>query len=382
MSRVYIVAARRTPIRPKNGDLKMVPFYDLASIPIRTLLHDLKGLTRSMGLNTSDADPLGSTEVHSLIAGNALGAGGNPARLMALAAGLSQQIPALTVDTQCCSGLDAIGLAYERLRASSGMGPTTILSRRSESASLAPIRHDRRSGEAYDEAPFTPWPDEDPSMIDAAINLAQTRKFNEQVIQDWACKSFGAQADRRSIVCCGGLESDRESRALTLQLFRRLSGFKPFNPALMAPLADGAAFAALTTDLSIAHSESSVLEILDYRQAGADPQMPGLSCAALSNWLSTCEADFQFHRQQLVVSLMESFVVQVLANIQDLDLNPDLVNPWGGLLSRGHPIGASGAVLVCDLFDNLLPGQIGLAMIPAAGGLASGLLVRRPSESS
>ena len=84
----------------------------------------------------------------------------------------------------------------------------------------------------------------------------------------------------------------------------------------------------------------------------------------------------------MVVSLMESFVVQVLANVQDLDLNPDLVNPWGGLLSRGHPIGASGAVLVCDLFDNLLPGQIGLALIPAAGGLASGLLVRRPSESS
>ena len=51
------------------------------------------------------------------------------------------------------------------------------------------------------------------------------------------------------------------------------------------------------------------------------------------------------------------------------------------VLSRGHPIGASGAVLVCDLFDNLPPGQIGLAMIPAAGGLASGLLVRRPSES-
>ena len=381
MNQVYIVAARRTPIGPKNGDLKTVPFYDLASSPIRTLLHDLKGLTRSTGLSASGDPPVGSTEIHSLIAGNALGAGGNPARLMALAAGLSQQIPALTVDTQCCSGLDAIGLAYERLRASSGTGPITILAGGAESASLAPVRHDRRSGEPYGEAPFTPWPDEDPSMIEAAINLAQTREFNDQVIQDWACKSFGAQADRRSIVSYVGVESDRESRALAPQLFRRLSGFKPFNPALMAPLADGAAFVALTTDPSLAYSESSVLEILDYRQAGADPQMPGLSCAALADWLSTCETDFQFHRQQMVVSLMESFVVQVLANIQDLDLNSDLVNPWGGLLSRGHPIGASGAVLVCELFDNLLPGQIGLALIPAAGGLASGLLVRRLSES-
>lgn len=381
MNQVYIAAARRTPIRPKNGDLKTIPFYDLASCAIRALVLDLLSPTCSTRINVPDDKSGGPLEIHSLIAGNALGAGGNPARLMALAAGLSQQVPALTVDTQCCSGLDAIGLGYERLRASSGTGPTTILAGGAESASLAPIRHDRRSGEPYDEAPFTPWPDDDPGMVDAAINLARTREFNDQVIQDWARKSFGAQADRRSIVACIGLASDREPRLLTPKLLRRLAGFKPFNPALMAPLADGAAFVALTTDPPLAHSESSVLEILDYRQAGADPQMPGLSCAVLADWLSACETDFQFHRQQMLVSLMESFVVQVLANIQDIDLNPDLVNPWGGLLSRGHPIGASGAVLVCDLFDNLLPGQIGLAIIPAAGGLASGLLVKRPSES-
>ncbi len=381
MNRVYIVAARRTAIRPKNGDLKTTPFYDLASFAIRALMHDLSSSTCSRGIDVPDDQPVGPLDIHSLIAGNALGAGGNPARLMALAAGLSQQIPALTVDTQCCSGLDAIGLAYERLRASSSTGPTTIFAGGSESVSLAPLRRDRHSGQTYEEAPFTPWPDRDPTMIEAALNLSNARDFRHEVIHDWAGRSFRAEASRRSIVACIGLASDREPRLLTPKLLRRLAGFKPFNPALMAPLADGAAFVALTTDPPLAHSESSVLEILDYRQAGADPQIPGLSCAVLADWLSACETDFQFHRQQMVVSLMESFVVQVLANIQDLDLNPDLVNPWGGLLSRGHPIGASGAVLVCDLFDNLLPGQIGLAIIPAAGGLASGLLVRRLSES-
>jgi acetyl-CoA C-acetyltransferase len=378
VNRVYIVAARRTPIRPKNGDLRTAPFYGLAACAIRAVLGDLQKSFQRDAQPHPFPDP---PRIHSLIAGNALGAGGNPARLMSLAAGLPPDTPDLSIDSQCCSGLDAIGLAFERIKGRRGSESAPVIAGGSESASLAPLRRDRHSGQTYEEAPFTPWPDRDPSMIEAALNLSNARDFRHEVIHDWAGRSFRAEASRRSIVACIGLGSDREPRLLTPKLLRRLAGFKPFNPALMAPLADGAAFVALTTDPPLAHSESSVLEILDYRQAGADPQMPGLSCAALADWLSTCETDFQFHRQQMVVSLMESFVVQVLANIQDLDLNPDLVNPWGGLLSRGHPIGASGAVLVCDLFDNLLPGQIGLAMIPAAGGLASGLLVRRPSES-
>ena len=118
------------------------------------------------------------------------------------------------------------------------------------------------------------------------------------------------------------------------------------------------------------------LEVLDYAQIGSDPVCPGLSTAALEPWLHRLETKFGFDRQTLVVSLMESFAAQVIVNIQDLGINRDLVNPWGGLLARGHPIGASGAVLVCDLFDQLAPGQFGLAAVPAAGGLASGLLVR------
>lgn len=197
MNRIYIVAARRTPIRPKNGDLKAVPFYDLASSPIRTLLHDLIGLTRSTGLSASGDPSLGSTEIHSLIAGNALSAGGNPARLMALAAGLSQQIPALTVDTQCCSGLDAIGLAYERLRAPSGTGPTTILAGGAESASLAPIRHDRRSGEPYDDAPFTPWP-----LWLMARHLLRSPQTSRSLIQSPRCWRFWITAKRAQTLKC------------------------------------------------------------------------------------------------------------------------------------------------------------------------------------
>lgn len=378
-SPVYLIAARRTPIRPKTGDFKEVPFYELAACAINALKRDLTELSAPNLTNFSAKSTGYSLGVQSIIAGNALGAGGNPARLMALAAGLPAQVPALTVDTQCCSGLDAIGLAYERLKSARSHMPTVILAGGAESVSLAPLRQDRLSGESYDEAPFTPWPDRDPSMVDSAVFLSQARRFEQSEIWGWARKSFQTPGQKPSIAPCAGFNSDRDARFLTTALFQRSARFMPFNPVLMAPLADGAAFVALTREPPAYHPKSLFLEVLDYHQAGADPLMPGLSCAALSDWLSGCEVEFQFNRQEMVVSLMESFVVQILANIQDLSLNPDLVNPWGGLLSRGHPIGASGAVLVCELFHNLVPGQTGLAIIPAAGGLASGILVRRPT---
>lgn len=364
MRQVFIVAARRTPIAPKNGSLGEIPFFDLAACAIRAVLQDL----------SARGD---SPEISAVFAGNALGAGGNPARLMALASGLPQGTSALTIDTQCCSGLDAIGLALERLR-----GKQThelMLAGGAESASLAPIRLDRRTRQTYEQAPFTPWPDRDPDMISAAIGLGQERGFTEPDLLHWVERSFSASAERALIVECSGATLDRAPRLVTPELYERCARFQPYNPLLMAPMADGAAFVAVTNQPHSPSLGQAVLEVLDYCQVGADPECPGLSCGALAPWLADCEARFSFDREQIRVSLMESFVPQVLANIQDLGLSPANVNPWGGLLSRGHPIGASGAVLVCDLFEQFDPGEIGLAVIPAAGGLASGLLVRRLS---
>lgn len=73
---------------------------------------------------------------------------------------------------------------------------------------------------------------------------------------------------------------------------------------------------------------------------------------------------------------MESFAAQAIANVEDLNLGAAEVNAWGGMLACGHPIGASGAVLAVRLFHRLSPGECGLAVIPAAGGPASGLFAR------
>jgi acetyl-CoA C-acetyltransferase len=256
-----------------------------------------------------------------------------------------------------------------------------VLAGGAESASQAPIRRDRLTQLPYEEAPFTPWPDRNPTMIQAARHLETLRGIDQTKVWDWAVRSHQLnlenQTQSRSLKrMMGGPQSDSFARQLTHQVCERSERFGPYNPTLIAPLADGAAFIAISSSAETAQSLTP-LEILDYRQAAADPGCPGLACASLEFWLEHCEQNYGFKRDQVVVSLMESFAAQVLANIQDLKLNAALVNPWGGMLARGHPIGASGAVLVCDLFDHLRPGQIGLALIPAAGGLASGLLVRR-----
>src|SRR5690606_38544343 len=104
---------------------------------------------------------LAAEEVDEVILGNALYGGGNPARLALLAAGIPECRSALTIDSQCCAGLDAIMLAAARIRAGEAQ---VIVAGGVESFSRAPIRQRRPAvpGEAavpYDRPPFTPWPE-------------------------------------------------------------------------------------------------------------------------------------------------------------------------------------------------------------------------------
>ncbi|MEX2320930.1 MAG: beta-ketoacyl synthase N-terminal-like domain-containing protein, partial [Saccharospirillum sp.] len=97
---VYLVAARRTPVAPVKGAFKALSVSDLAVPVIQAVLSDV-------GFNPADID--------QVMLGNALYGGGNPARLIALAAGLHESVPALTLDTQCCSGLDALRLGAQAI---------------------------------------------------------------------------------------------------------------------------------------------------------------------------------------------------------------------------------------------------------------------------
>ena len=98
----FVIAAFRTPVMPRGGAFAGLSLQDLAAPLVSACL------TRA---------GVAPDEVSELILSNALGAGGNPARVVALAAGLPQRVAGLTIDRQCAGGLDALLLAQAMIEA-------------------------------------------------------------------------------------------------------------------------------------------------------------------------------------------------------------------------------------------------------------------------
>ncbi|WP_246479323.1 thiolase family protein [Kaustia mangrovi] len=417
--RPVIAAARRTAVAPRGGAFAHLGVDALAAPVIAACLADA-------GLAPGDVD--------HVVLGNGLYGGGNPARFASLGAGLPETVPALTFDTQCCAGLDAIALAA-RLVASGAA--ETVLAGGVESWSRAPIRMTRPiAGEApvaYDRPPFAPDAAKDVDMTDAAAALAAAHGVTRK-----AQEAFAVESHRRALAAQGAgrfageivaqdlpLGSDAFTRRLTPALCARLPAIggsthhgerSPPHPAPgrsasfslspggrgrdPAPEGDGTVRGlalAGTQDCAITAATAAVeadaaavvvvtsrrrapqgLGIVDAISLGGDPAMPALApvpaIAALLERNGLVPVDLA------AVELMEAYAAQAMVDICETGLDPSRVNRCGGALARGHPIGASGAILAVRLWHELAgegPGAIGLAAIAGAGGLASAMLIRR-----
>ncbi|HOZ34822.1 MAG TPA: thiolase family protein, partial [Tabrizicola sp.] len=105
---------------------------------------------------------------------------------------------------------------------------------------------------------------------------------------------------------------------------------------------------------------------------GGDPMEPGLAPIAAVQRI--------WHGQPLqMAEIMEAYAVQAIAVVDGAGIDPAVVNPGGGGIARGHPVGASGAVLAVRLFHGLMAGR-GLAAIAAAGGIGTALLLSTARE--
>lgn len=363
---VRIIAARRTAVMPRGGAFAALAPHDLAAPVIRAVLADA-------GLPANGVD--------ELILSNALGAGGNPARLAALAAGLPERVAGLTIDRQCAGGLDAIRLAAAMV--ASGQAQA-VLAGGAESHSRRPLRLAQAPGQpprAYDAPPFTPWPDRDPDMTQAAAALAARLGLTRARQEAWAMRAHAltlAHAHPEIVALPQG-GADGFARCLSPGLMARarvLAGGDTdcaVTAATTAVAADGAAFVLVVSPaLAQRLGVPRALRLTGAATLGAAPEEPGLSPlpairAALAQAGLTPRALAR-------VELMEAYAAQALACLDAAGFDPDRVNPEGGALARGHPIGASGAVLAVRLFHGLHQGA-GLAAIAAAGGIGSALVL-------
>ncbi|PLW75039.1 thiolase family protein [Cohaesibacter celericrescens] len=369
MTRSYIVAARRSAVAPRNGALAALELHDLAAPVVKAVLSDA-------GVDQN--------QVSELIVSNGLGAGGNPARLVGLAAGLPHSVAGLSVDRQCCGGLDAVLLADAMIR--SGLHEIVVAGG-VESYSRRPLRSktfaDGSAPQAYDQAPFTPWPDRDPDMAQAADRLANLLNITQAEQDNWAVASHQkAQAAEaitaKEIVPISGAAHDSFTRRMNQRLCARAPVvYGSVTAANMSVAADAAAFCVIVSERVARFLPSPSIEIVGGATLGGDPALPGLAPVAAIR--ASLDAAGLTPQDLDLAEIMEAFAVQAIACQRGAHINEAIVNMTGGSLARGHPIGASGAILAVRLYHALATTDgTGLAAIAAAGGIGTSLIVKSP----
>jgi acetyl-CoA C-acetyltransferase len=368
-----IVGALRTAIGTAGRAFRDVAAADLAAPVLAELVAPLDGLLP-----------------HDVVLGNCMGPGGDVARVASLTAGLPVEVPALTVDRQCGSGLAAVDVAAALLRARPGL----VLAGGVESASTAPWRFwppvDGGEPVRYERAPFAPGSVGDPDMGLAADLLAEECGIPRERQDAYAARSharaarttesggFGAE----TVPVTGVTRDERVRDGLTVERLARLRpAFRPEGTVTAGNACgvnDGAAAVAMVDAATAASLDLPGLRVLATATAGVDPRRPGIGpvpavrAALAQAGLSLDDID--------VVEVNEAFAGQVLACCDALGLDEERVCEEGGALALGHPWGASGAVLAVRLFSRLVrgdAGELGLAAIAVGGGQGVAMVVQR-----
>lgn len=337
--------------------------------------------------------------VDDVIVGNCLGPGGNIARVSALAAGLGATVPGVTVDRQCGSGLDAVLQAAARVRAGDAQ---LVLAGGAESASTAPWRYwppvEGADPVRYTRAPFAPPGFPDPGMGAAADSLARSLGISRDRQDRYAARShaltFGAQQAGgydAEIVEVQGLSRDERPRAGldAVRLGRLRPSFGANGSATAGNscgISDGAAIVAVTTEQAAHAAGVPYLRIVASAVAADRPELPGLGPApAVRRLLSRpAAADRGITLGDLgAVEITEAFASVVLAVVDELGLDQDLVCAQGGAIGLGHPWGASGTILLIRLAARMLQTDgpaLGLAVCAIGGGQGLAMLLERPEQ--
>jgi acetyl-CoA C-acetyltransferase len=377
-----IIAARRTPSCRSHGALKTLPAHQLLAPVLRSLLDDTG---------------VAPAAVADVVVGNAVGGGGNVARLAALEAGMPVSVPGLTVDRQCGSGLDAIVLASRLVAAGAAFGGGVYLAGGVESISTAPLRArpgSRQDPEFFSRAQFAPLSLGDPDMGVAAETVAARYGIGRER-QD----AFALRSHHRALAAAAAGVFDGELVPLagpdgpvTADNGPRkgLSGavIGRFPAAFVAGGtvtagnscfdADGAAAVVVTSvQRARALGARDGLLVLGTDTSGVDPEVPGVGAAAAGARLL---AGVGLPAGELdLVEFNEAFASQALACLDLLGIDPDRANLDGGALAFGHAYGASGAVLVTRLLAQArrlgTDGSLALALISSAGGMGTAALL-------
>jgi len=400
MKNAYIIDAIRTPFGRYAGGLAPIRADDLGAIPIQALIQ------RNPTVDWQQVD--------DVIYGCANQAGEdnrNVGRMSALLAGVPYQVPATTVNRLCGSSLDAIAMAARAIKANEA---DLIIAGGVESMSRAPYvmgKSDSTFGRSQKiEDTTMGWRFINPklkelygvdSMPQTAENVAEQFNINRADQDQFALNSqrrtAAAQAQgffQNEIVPVtipqrkGDavlVDTDEHPRAsTTLAALIKLKGVVKADGTVTAGNAsginDGAAALLIASDEAVEKYQLKPRgKIIAATTVGVEPRIMGFAPApAIKKLLK--QADLSLAQME-VIELNEAFAAQALAVTRDLGLADDdaRVNPNGGAIALGHPLGASGARLVTTALNQLeqIKGEYALCSMCIGVGQGIALIIQR-----
>ncbi len=393
MKEVVLVNAVRTPIGAFGKSLTNIPAVELGITAVKALI-DRTGLNPAL--------------VEELIFGCVLqaGLGQNVARQIVIGAGLPKEVPAMTINKVCASGLRAVSLAAQVIKAGDA---DTVIAGGTENMSAAPYVMDKvRWGARLNNQP----------IVDLMINDGLWDKFNnyhmgvtaENVSQQWCISreeqdNLGLVSQQRAEKAI--IEGRFKDEIVPVMIPQRKGDPKVFDTdehprlgttadtlAKLKPafkkdgsvtagnasgINDGAvAILVMSADKARELGLKAMARVLSYAAAGVDPAImgvgpiPATKKALEKAGLTIADID--------LVEANEAFAAQAMAVFKDCGFDPDKTNVNGGAIALGHPIGASGARILCTLLHEMHKrpdAKRGLATLCVGGGMGAAMIVEK-----
>jgi acetyl-CoA C-acetyltransferase len=392
MNRALIISGARTAIGSLGGALRDIPVTELGRVTIESAIE-------RAGIDKADID--------EVIMGNVLqaGAGMNPARQSAIAAGIPDFVPSFTVNKVCGSGLKAAALAAQSIAAGDG---ELIVAGGMESMSGAPylLKKARWGYRLGNEQIIDSVLSEGLTCAMASCHMGVTAEnvaASCDVSRD-AQDEFAAESQRRA---SAAISSGRFDEEIVPVMVARKKGeplaFKidehprtetkkeslaKLKPAFQndgtvtagnaSGINDGAAALIIASEERARLMElAPMATIVSYASAGVDPRYMGLGpVPAIERALEKASLAL---KDIDLFELNEAFAAQSIAVIRKLGLDSSRVNVNGGAIALGHPIGASGArILVTLLYEmRRRDVRLGLAALCIGGGQGIAMIVER-----
>lgn len=387
----YIIDAVRTPIGRYGGTLSSVRPDDLAAVVIKALVKRNSWMDENL--------------IEDVILGAANQSGEdnrNVARMAALLAGLPKSVGGVTVNRLCASGLQAIADAARAVKANEG---TIFIAGGVESMSRAPMVVSK-AGSAFDRTQqlfdttmgwrFTnkKFPaDYTISMGETAENVAKQWNISREQQDQFAlssqekyqqANSAGKFADE---IIGVEIEKGKEKFLFEKDEHPRLSSLEDLSklkPAFLkdgtvtagnaSGINDGAAAILVVSEAIIKQNNLQPLgRVVSVAVAGVEPSIMGIGPVEASR-KALLRAGLKVSDLGLV-ELNEAFASQSLACIQELGLNPEIVNVNGGAIALGHPLGCSGARISATLLHEMKRRKVRYGLATMCIGVGQGLAV-------